>query len=298
MAHHRLLLSEVQWVRFNRPLRNLVHRHTFFESCLVVSGRGEFDHGEDHFALGPGDLFVADVGVFHEIKSLRTRNLTLLFISFAVAEATGSDEGNTEKDLIIRSFLKKHAVWCKDQQHLTGDFRRLLDHEEVNRLPHSDFFLREAKQLLVLKIMTALIAKTFTESAGDTVPHTALNRALQAIDMHLHEPIWVKTIAKSSGMSERNLRRLFRRQVGRTVSGEIQEHKAQRAVLLLGRPEFNIAEVDREVGIEDPAQFSRLFKKVMGVSPHQFRTSKIPIVSRQTIFVKIGSVTMKTEFRD
>ena len=46
-------------------------------------------------------------------------------------------------------------------------------------------------------------------------------------------------------------------------------------------------EVTRQVGVDDPAQFSRLFKKVMGVTAREFQRSP-----------PVGSGAMRTEFRD
>ena len=71
-------LSATRYVSFERVTRNRIHRHSFFEPCIVVSGEGEFEHGSKVFALREGDLFIANPGIYHEIRSLRTKDLPLL----------------------------------------------------------------------------------------------------------------------------------------------------------------------------------------------------------------------------
>lgn len=297
MGHFRLMLSRVNRVRFDRQPRNFVHRHNFFEPCLVVAGSGEFDHGDAHFPLRTGDLFIADPGVFHEIKSLRTRDLDLMFTAFAVSETTDRTETRLDDDEIIRSFLKRHVVWRKEQQRLRGAFQQLLDWSANGPTRRNEFFRREMMRLLILQIMTALTPASDAPEGSGEKPF-ALARALREIDARLRGPIWVLDIARSSGVSERSLRRLFQRHLRRTVAEEIQERRVQRAATLLALPEFSVAEAGRQVGIDDPGQFTRLFKKIMGASPREFRDKKIARATRRTVFVPIGGVPMKTEFLD
>src|SRR5690349_4349575 len=117
MSGYRLILTEPRRVSFAAQPRNYVHRHTYFEPCVVVGGRGDFEHGDRHFKLRRGDLFIADPGVYHEIKSLRTRDLYLVFTSFAIAESPAEIAG----EQIVRDFVKGHALWKAGQQSL-ADF--------------------------------------------------------------------------------------------------------------------------------------------------------------------------------
>ena len=203
MGNYRLLLGSLHRVGFHSQPRNFVHRHTFYEPCLVVSGSGEFDHGGCHHKLTAGDLFIADVGVFHEIKSLRTRDLDLYFTIFSVTEV-GAERRNPTQDRVIRSFLKEHLVCRRGQQHLSEYFRWLLDITKLDGLTRQTFLLEQAKELLVLQIMAALTTEPAPDSPRADRSQRALDRAVQAIDARIQEPIWVESIAKSSGMSERS----------------------------------------------------------------------------------------------
>ncbi len=273
MSSYRLILSEPRRVNFRRQQRNYLHRHTHFEPCVVVGGHGEFLHDGQRYRLAKGDLFIADPGVDHEITSLRTRDLDLVFTAFAITEVPQP----TAEERTCRNFLKAHRVHLPGQEHLAAYLLWLLDAQ-------AKVLADEALRLFVVQVMTTLTVA----AAGGARPVPALTRALQAIDARLSGPVWVADIAQAAGMSERSLRRLFQEELGRSVAAEIQERKVRRAAALLRVPEFSVKEAAHRVGIEDAAQFTRVFKKVLGVTPRQYRLTP----------PHVGDGVMGTEFRD
>jgi AraC-like DNA-binding protein len=50
-------------------------------------------------------------------------------------------------------------------------------------------------------------------------------------------------------------------------------YRVERAVDLMQNPELTIGDISRSVGYEDPFQFSKIFKKIKGVSPSEFRNN-------------------------
>jgi len=293
--HYRLLLGSPQLSECTpkRSANDPLHRHSFFEPCVVISGTGDFIHGGRHFTLNPGDLFTSDVGVAHTIRSLKTRNLKMYYTSFAITELDGA---TAERDLfenqIIWNFLKSHKTLKQKQHHLLAPFDAMLRLSLSEGWPQRRLFLQEWMRLLVLQIMASLTTVK-TEEQAIHHPSSELERAIQAIDARLEGSIRVEDIATSVGMSERSLQRLFQRQLNRTLRDEIQERRMQRAASLLVSPELSVAEVGRRVGIDDPGQFSRLFKKRIGLTPRQFRTTHSPAAHT---WIQEGAAPMKTEF--
>jgi AraC-like DNA-binding protein len=217
----------------------------------------------------------------------------MYYTSFAIAELDGATvESHRFENQIIWSFLKNHKTLKHKQHHLLAPFEAMVRLSMSEGWPQRRLFLQEWMRLLVLQIMASLTtAKAEEPSIGRD--STELDRVLQAIDMRLEGPIRVEDIARSAGMSERSLQRFFRRQLNRTLRDEIQERRMQRAASLLVLPEWSVAEVGRRVGIDDPGQFSRLFKKRIGLTPRQFRSTHSPAAHA---WIQEGAAPMKTEF--
>lgn len=75
------------------------------------------------------------------------------------------------------------------------------------------------------------------------------------------------------------LSQLFKRHAGITIGSYIHQLQVQKAKHLLSSTTSIIRTIAEEVGFQDPFYFSRIFKKLEGISPQQFRDS---VLNRQT----------------
>lgn len=264
-----LNVTHVTKCGFSREPRNRRHRHNYYEICLVTSGHGHYDHGQESFALKTGDLFIADPHVVHEITSLETRDLALYFTSFSI----DPESENIPADRAIRAFERGHWVHRPKRSYLAQQFDALFELQREptaeNRLYYHDHLLR----LLILQMLEALTQTQHTRTAEHTLP-VELLRAIDAIEAHIGSPFKISEIAALAGTSERTLRRRFREYFGHTIAQDIRRRRMRRAARLLAQPEWNTAEVGYQLGIQDPAQFTRMFKEELGVTPSQFRNDK------------------------
>jgi AraC-like DNA-binding protein len=80
-----------------------------------------------------------------------------------------------------------------------------------------------------------------------------------------------ESLATNLHLSYSHFRRLFRRHIGKSPHDYLLLCKMQRAARDLQRSGRQVKDVAYEAGYDDPAQFSKLFKKKIGLSPQQFR---------------------------
>lgn len=106
-------------------------------------------------------------------------------------------------------------------------------------------------------------------------------RTLEPILAYIHEnsrePITLKQMAERAGLSISHLSTLFKEQTGLSPMDYFIRYRMQRACALLKFDSRSVQEIAYEVGYEDPYYFSRLFKKVIGVSPLHFRKSLVQV---------------------
>lgn len=79
--------------------------------------------------------------------------------------------------------------------------------------------------------------------------------------------------AKRIGLSYSRFRTLFRQQLGFAPHDYLLLCRMRHAARLLEKPESQVKNVAYECGFNDPAQFSRLFKKKIGMSPKFYQQS-------------------------
>ncbi|MDQ6418906.1 response regulator [Paenibacillus sp. LHD-117] len=87
----------------------------------------------------------------------------------------------------------------------------------------------------------------------------------------MEEKISLDMLATSVNLNESYLCRIFKQDTGKSIFQYMNELKINHAVELLKGRDARVKEVAVSVGIEDPFYFNRLFKKVVGVSPSEYR---------------------------
>jgi len=100
-----------------------------------------------------------------------------------------------------------------------------------------------------------------------------IQRVINHIEFNLDEPFVLKNLAEIAGVNANYLSTCFRRETNVNLSDYINQKRVQRAVFLLNSTELPIHVIAERVGIMDENYFSRLFKKIQGKSPREYRKS-------------------------
>jgi len=98
-----------------------------------------------------------------------------------------------------------------------------------------------------------------------------LAEVFAVVDRRHGEPLSLSDVAREIGMTPGHLTTIVRRRTGRTVQQWIIERRMAEARELLAETDLAVAEVARRVGMPDPGYFSRLFRRMHGASPRQWR---------------------------
>ncbi|HEY8454417.1 MAG TPA: AraC family transcriptional regulator [Actinopolymorphaceae bacterium] len=101
--------------------------------------------------------------------------------------------------------------------------------------------------------------------------HTRLEPVLAHIADHYDRPLTLAELASVAGLSPTHLSHIFRGAVGLSPFQYLQRYRMRRARHLLQTTDLGIAEIGRRVGFTDPAYFSRVFRRLEGMTPTQYR---------------------------
>lgn len=88
---------------------------------------------------------------------------------------------------------------------------------------------------------------------------------------HYNEIITRNDIEKLVNMNSDYINRRFKQKTGFTLMEYIQDYRIRKAKEYLIDSEKTVAEIGTLVGYESPAYFSKIFKKVTGMTPNEFR---------------------------
>lgn len=94
------------------------------------------------------------------------------------------------------------------------------------------------------------------------------------IDEHYAEPFTLKQIADAFHLSSSRLATLFKEETGMTIFSWRDEKRMILAAQMLRGSDRPIAEISETIGISDPAYFTRIFHRLVGSTPRDYRKGR------------------------
>lgn len=101
-----------------------------------------------------------------------------------------------------------------------------------------------------------------------------INNTVMYMRSNLHKNPCLAELAKLNNLSKSQLTLIFRHQTGHTPIDYLIHLKIQQACRYLDLSDMNIKEIAESLGYNDPYYFSRVFKKIMGTAPTEYRKIK------------------------
>ena len=98
---------------------------------------------------------------------------------------------------------------------------------------------------------------------------------LAYIAQHYMEDLAVKDIAGYLGYSEAYFCKIFKQSFGHSFVSYLTDYRMQKAEELMRTSRLSIKEIGKTVGYPDPNYFTKVFRRVRGVSPSEFRESGV-----------------------
>lgn len=145
--------------------------------------------------------------------------------------------------------------------------------EQCYRLLYDKHYSLPA-QIHVAQTMRHLLSSiglSAERSAQDRKRERYFDEAVRYMTERLAESVTLPELAKQVGLSKQHLVYLFNREAGLPPIEYFLRLKMQRAGQLLDLTGLSVKEIAGAVGLSDPYYFSRLFKKIMGYSPTEYR---------------------------
>ncbi|MEW4369542.1 helix-turn-helix domain-containing protein [Paenibacillus kandeliae] len=91
---------------------------------------------------------------------------------------------------------------------------------------------------------------------------------------HLYEPMQLEQLAEVAGLSGDYLSRRFKKETGVSPVEFLQQIRVQEAQRLMVRSDYALAEIAAMLQFHDQSYFTKIFKKVVGMTPKQYSSRR------------------------
>ena len=228
---------------------------------LTIAGEGYSDSPGDPFLMQVGDVTLWPPGIVHDYRAGPEGIWHHDWIYFFPRD-TWHDllRWPARAPGVFGFHIEDQDIWSR----LTLLMQQLLD---IGWLDHPT---RIELQMSLLKTMLLWIDVVNPER-GRTLVDARIRRAIEIISQSYHESLTLDYMARKVGLSTSRLSHLFREETGVSPLKYIEQHRLYRACHLLHMTLMPISDIAREVGYEDAAYFSSIFRRTFKRTPRQFR---------------------------
>jgi len=241
--------------------RSKLSSYLFF---IVLNGCGKLQYCNKEYTLMQGDCVFLDC--MNQYSHITKEKLwQLQWVHF---------DSNAMKE-IYEKYVERGGQPVFKPVHIEN-YKKILD--TIFQIAASDDYLRDMR---INEQLSALLTKIM-EMSWMPEAQVSIKRgesrlySLQDIKHYLDEnwnkKIVLEELADTFYINKFYLARLFKNQYGASILNYVMDLRITQAKKMLRFSDHSIDQIGKECGFEDANYFSRMFKKVEGSSPSEYRT--------------------------
>lgn len=265
---------------FNNNTPVISHMHDYIEIVLITKGSCIHRYHNTEVTLIPGDVFII---VPHEEHSYAINSDVRIYNCHFYPEVLGEDWKELKKisgiyDMLMVEPIYRSEINRQEILHLQPAEIPYIESvltkmiEEQKDIQAGYYLVQKANLIILLSILGRVWEKQFKgKPYGYHGKREILAEALKYLENNINNEFNISELAYKACMSPHYFRKVFKEVTGLTPLEYINKIRITKAVQQLKEYNHTIAEVAEMVGINDTNYFSRMFRKVMGCSPTEFR---------------------------
>jgi len=240
------------------------HINQEHEWVVVHNGKIRSIINNSEFTAGSGDFYFVEPGQAH-CEKVASGHLELVTLRFDLL-----DKNDKSCDFIPPMPPKQLIRGFAGQ--LTEHFERIIELGGQEK-PGTDQIIES-----IILQMIWLIRQRLNQGLPKPCPERISRRrswmvdqAIKYMQQNLHRPLPISELSQFCCASRHHLAHVFKKTTGISPLQYALQLRMEKAQRLLADHSFQVKQVAQKMGFDDPFYFSRLFKKVIGLSPRAFR---------------------------
>lgn len=250
--------------------RPFLHRHAYYHILWMSQARGEHLIDFDNYAIRPHSVFFLSPGQVHAwSSSIEARGYVMNFsVEFFMQMFPKIDElvafpffHITNSEPVLYLSEREHAELFPLLEHIESEFNSALAgrHDIVRSL------------LLILLTKLRRLHKPRQNDLALPKSYILTKRFKLLVEQRFLELGAVQDYAALLLVTERRLNEAVKGTTGKTATQLIHDRILLEAKRLLAETALGISEIAYRLNFEDPAYFCRFFKKLVALTPSEFR---------------------------
>lgn len=257
-----------QWLA---EMRIECHWHEEWEFFILRSGMANINVNGNHFTLKEGEMAFWSGGCLHTVET--NGGSTYHFSAMVVHPRLFGSSGDAANLKYISPLLtKKGQRWAVLDRNKSVKTIELFDNLLKLNVYKPPLYELRTKANLCELFATFLENSKMQYNETDITMHSDLmKQSIDYIRSNLCSEISVSSLAADAGMSEGHFSRLFKKHTGRPPIDYVMHLRLDKAAGEISTSAKPFLDIALECGFNSPSYFTRVFNRVYGCSPSQYR---------------------------
>jgi YesN/AraC family two-component response regulator len=252
--------------------------HESLEIFYVLEGVGTFFIEDKRYEFKKGDLFVIGNYELHKSELINGQMFKALIVMFDknLSEVVDvKDDIDPLKVFFDRPADFSHQLTLGEELHekIMFIFKQMINEVEMTAGP-SPKGIAALLQWLLIELSRAYENKKWINTVrkyNGLNFRNVVNKMLDYIDKHYKQDIHLESVAQELNVSASYLSREFKKSLGFSLIEFITSKRIRSARELLRNTSLSVTDIASEVGYNNVTHFHWTFKKLVGISPGQYR---------------------------
>ena len=237
-----------------------------------IDGNGWYSLRGKTYQVASNQYFILPAGIPHEYGATEGERWTIYWVHFRGEHADIYAEG-ADKPQDVRVALNSNI---NNRNNIFEEILSTLhDGEGIEDLRYASsllyYYLASLRYLRQYRNTARYNTNNSNLSFSNNKNKEVVDAAIHFMKENIERRITLQDILDYVGYSSTHFSTLFKRQVGDSPLAYFNRLKIEQACHMLQTTNLHINQICYKVGIEDSLYFSRLFSKMMGMSPSDYR---------------------------
>lgn len=243
----------------------------YFTHILCRGGSGQFRIENKEFKIIKNDIVIWLPTVqINDLLFSPDFEAIFLLVSFELMSKNNPDIGWGIKGYLFSKENPVVSLSDIDCDKCLNNFNLLKAKKEESQHRFQAEIINLQLQMFVME-MWNIFAEKMEENINSNQKGSLFERFLQLVQVHCMENREVEFYSDKLFITAKYLSEVCKKNSGKNASEWIQNYTTQRLIILLRNPNFSFTEISDALNFSSQSFFSRYVRKVLGVSPSEYR---------------------------
>lgn len=257
----------------------ILHKHDCFELAYIMEGSAIQTLDGKSESVQKGAYFIIDHGSVHNYTNCKNLELVnCLFMAEIIdASLTNCSSFDQLMQVCMIRYYKQYLgltpvnrIFYDEDGKILKILKEMVDEYQNQNIGYQELFRGKLLEILILT-MRKVVQQYGNVPIEKITDSSIVREAVRYFEANYQEKALLSNFCKKHHYNTQYMSRLFKKETSLTALEYIQKIRIEKSCDLLVGTSLTIREIAHQTGYEDIKFFNRVFRKMVGMTPSEYR---------------------------